>query len=556
MGKKKASLVPAAAAIDPTLDALFSSSAGPLKVPSASRYSALLEKKEPPPVPKQSSDDEDSEEPEGDDEELSEVSEEFDDGGSDEQEESQSEDYDDEDEEEEQSSESEREADDADEDMEEGDEPPVHETLATEPPKERKRKRKDENDDLEDRYMTKLIREDEPEGKRRRATPEAEKSGDEEDSDDAIPVHESLAQDDKTSEIDKANRTVFLANVSSSAITSKSAKKTLLAHLTSIFPSDDPAAPKVESLRFRSVAFSEMSMPKRAAYITGSLLGATTQSTNAYAVYSTAPAARKAAAELNGTTVLERHLRVDSVAHPTPTDHRRCVFVGNLGFVDDETVVRKDENGETTEKKRNKVPADVEEGLWRTFGAQGKVENVRVVRDPKTRVGKGFAYVQFYDANAVESALLLDGKKFPPMLPRALRVTRAKDPRKTALAQERSLAKAVAQATKNTKYKYKPTPEEQSMAGRTGKLLGRSAVFQQRKGGEKGRVPRGAPSSDAGPTMKTPEQIVFEGRRVSIKDTMPTDLKGKKKGKGKKPPGKPQNRGARRGAEWKKKQMA
>jgi nucleolar protein 12 len=44
----------------------------------------------------------------------------------------------------------------------------------------------------------------------------------------------------------------------------------------------------------------------------------------------------------------------------------------------------------------------VEEGLWRTFGQQGKVENVRVVRDPKTRVGKGFAYVQFY----VSSALL------------------------------------------------------------------------------------------------------------------------------------------------------
>ena len=142
------------------------------------------------------------------------------------------------------------------------------------------------------------------------------------------------------------------------------------------------------------------------------------------------------------------------------------------------------------------------------------------------------------------------------MLPRALRVTRAKDPRKTALAQERSVAKAVAQATKNTKYKYKPTPEEQSMAGRTGKLLGRSAVFQQRKGGDKGKSSRVNAASDSAPTMKTPEQIVFEGRRVSIKDTMPTDLKGKKKGKGKKPQGKPQNRGAKRGAEWKKKQMA
>lgn len=383
-----------------------------MKTPSTSRYSALLEKKEPPSIPKQPSDDNEDEEVEGDDDELSEISEEFDDGGSDEIGGSSDEDADGgEDDNESPSSEDEEEADDADEDMEEAEEPPMHETLAAEPPKERKRKRKEENDDLEDRYMTKLIREEEPEGKRRRASPEAEKNGDGDESEDAIPVHESLAQDDKTSEIDKANRTVFLANVSSSAITSKSAKKTLLAHLTSIFPADDPASPKVESLRFRSVAFSEMSMPKRAAYITGQLLGATTQSTNAYAVYSTAPAARKAAAELNGTIVLERHLRVDSVAHPTATDHRRCVFVGNLGFVDDETVVRKDENGETTEKKRNKVPSDVEEGLWRTFGAQGKVENVRVVRDPKTRVGKGFAYVQFYVRTPLPPKLLKDQAK-------------------------------------------------------------------------------------------------------------------------------------------------
>lgn len=280
--------------------------------------------------------------------------------------------------------------------MDEADQTPMKELKSPDvPTRERKRKRKDENDDLEDKYMTKLVQQDEPDGKRRRGSDLAVKHNNGED-EDAIPLHESLAKGDQNSEIEKAARTVFLANVSSSAITSKSAKRALLSHLTSIFPSDDPSSPKVESLRFRSVAFSEMSMPKRAAYITGSLLNATTQSTNAYAVYSTAAAARKAAAELNGTIVLERHLRVDSVAHPTPTDHRRCVFVGNLGFVDDETVVRKGENGETVEKKRHKIPADVEEGLWRTFGAQGKVENVRVVRDPKTRVGKGFAYVQFY----------------------------------------------------------------------------------------------------------------------------------------------------------------
>jgi nucleolar protein 12 len=130
-------------------------------------------------------------------------------------------------------------------------------------------------------------------------------------------------------------------------------------------------------------------------------MDATTRSTNAYVVYSDAACVRAAVKELNGTTVLDRHVRVDSVAHPAPVAHRRCVFVGNLGFVDDETVlntkVTSDGKQTTEKKKRTKAPMDVEEGLWRVFDEKaGKVESVRVVRDAATRVGKGFAYVQFY----------------------------------------------------------------------------------------------------------------------------------------------------------------
>lgn len=230
---------------------------------------------------------------------------------------------------------------------------------------------------------------------------EAGSEEEEKESDSEVPVHESLAAEgknkDKNDEIDKANRTVFLSNVASEAVSNKAAKRTLEAHLTSVLDKDATPAQKIESIRFRSVAFSGGALPKRAAYITKAVMQETTKSANAYVVFSTPAAARKVVAELNGTVVLERHLRVDSVAHPSPTDHRRCVFVGNLGFVDDETITTVDESGETVQKKRTKVPADIEEGLWRTFGKQaGKVENVRVIRDPKTRVGKGFAYVQFY----------------------------------------------------------------------------------------------------------------------------------------------------------------
>lgn len=286
--------------------------------------------------------------------------------------------------------------------------------------KQQKRKRKqDDFHDLESKYFQKLADEDPPVTKRRKLPEddaevgaEAPKEKDDgEDSDGNIPMHESLKKEDsKSAEIEKASRTVFLSNVSMQAVKSKKAKKQLLAHLSSVFEKDASPPQSVESLRFRSVAFSTAAMPKRAAYITKATMEATTQSANAYAVYSSTVAARTACAKLNGTVILDRHLRVDSVAHPAEVDHRRCVFVGNLGFVDDETVlnVKMDEDGtEKTEKrKRTKVPMDVEEGLWRTFGQHaGKVESVRVVRDNVTRVGKGIAYVQFHVSEPCHSEI-------------------------------------------------------------------------------------------------------------------------------------------------------
>lgn len=301
---------------------------------------------------------------------------------------------------------------------------------------ERKRKRKDQNEDLEGKYMQKLVEAEEKEEaerqaerrvKRQRIAAKQQDGSDNEDKEDEeeteakseseeksedgtdeampamriapldVPLHESLVPDNNASELEKATRTVFLANVCSSAISSKAANKTLLKHMSSFIddlptPPEGKPAHKVESLRFRSTAFATLSLPKKAAFAKKDIRVATTKSTNAYVVYSTAYAAREAVKKLNGTVVLDRHLRVDGVAHPAKTDHKRCVFVGNLGFVDDESMV--DANGEN-ERKRSKIPSDIEEGLWRQFGKAGTVESVRVVRDEKTRVGKGFAYVQF-----------------------------------------------------------------------------------------------------------------------------------------------------------------
>ncbi|KAM3508263.1 hypothetical protein MY11210_006797 [Beauveria gryllotalpidicola] len=516
---KKTSLLASTKAVDPHLEALFASSAGPVYAPSPSRYQTLRESR-----PKSVSDDAES----GDDEVLSEASGELDEDGDQEFVKA-----------------------DTEEAVEE--ESNAEENTKAAPRKERKRKRKDDNEDLEEKYLASLVEDDEaPSGKRVKS--EATKKGSDSDGEDTdkeeLPTHESLSKEAKAAETDKAARTVFVANVSAEAVSSKAAKKQLLAHFSTVLDKDASPSQKVESIRFRSVAFSAGSMPKRAAYITKSVMEATTHSTNAYVVFSTTAAARRVCQELNGSEVLGRHIRVDSVAHPSPTDHRRCIFVGNLGFVDDETMLNTNKDGEAESKRRNKVPSDVEEGLWRTFSKHGKVENVRVVRDPKTRVGKGFAYVQFYDANAVEEALLLNDKSFPPMLPRRLRVTRAKDPRKTNQAIERTKSKFNSNNNKNkggepdgkplkkgaATYVPKMTPDQLAAAGRAGKLFGRARA----------RAPHGTALPSG---VKAPEQIVFEGRRASSRDALPKDLKKKVKTKR----ARPVTRSARRGADWKKK---
>jgi len=300
--------------------------------------------------------------------------------------------------------------------------------------KKRKRKRKDEHDDLEGVYMDRLAREEakvvakqkeERASKRQKKTTggddasEDSAAGDEDGADDAStsddqdastppPVHESLLQEVDT-DLEKSRRTVFLANVSNVAITSKSAEKTLRNHLSSFFPEldapvKDQPPHKIESIRFRSTAFAS-AIPKKAAFAKKELMDATTKSTNAYVVYSSQQLAREASRRLNGTVVLDRHLRVDEVAHPAKVDHKRCIFVGNLGFVDDESNIDQ-ANEEEGKGKRNgrKVPSDVEEGLWRTFATCGTVESVRVVRDSKTRVGKGFAYVQFTVSSTIPTS--------------------------------------------------------------------------------------------------------------------------------------------------------
>ncbi|PGH09622.1 hypothetical protein AJ79_05678 [Helicocarpus griseus UAMH5409] len=393
----------------------------------------------------------------------------------------------------------------------------------------------------------------------------SEDSEDEDDVNSPPPVHESLTNDPDAALLDKSARTVFLSNVSNDAIKSKSAKKTLLKHLSSFLPSlpESATSHKIESIRFRSTAFSSTAVPKRAAYAKRELMDSTTRSTNAYVVYTTTTAARRAPQVLNGTVVLDRHLRVDSVAHPSPIDYKRCVFVGNLGFVDEETPA--DEEEAEKRKKKNKPPADVEEGLWRTFNEHtrssiakppkpsksskepsstddisnldvGPVESVRVIRDPATRISKGIAYVQFYDENAVEAALLLDDQKFPPMLPRKLRVTRAK-----------RVMKKASNNSSNTKNANKTALGARRGGDKLASFQGRATGLLGKGGAWKIQNSKSSKKDEGGAAGAGSKPFIFEGHRATAEKGPGFKVKTKSRG-AKAKGGKPKTRSTRRAA--------
>ena len=135
------------------------------------------------------------------------------------------------------------------------------------------------------------------------------------------------------------------------------------------------------------------------------------------------------------------------------------------------------------------------------------------------------------DENAVEAALLFNDKKFPPMLPRKLRVVRAKAIKRSSA--KNSKPSASFGPRQNSVYQPKVSSEQQSLQGRAGKLFGKAGAANLNHGA-------GRPRS----SIKPPEAFVFEGHRASSgqKPRLKT-----KKGKS----GKPQTRSSRRGAAWK-----
>ncbi|CAG8749617.1 7334_t:CDS:2, partial [Acaulospora morrowiae] len=217
---------------------------------------------------------------------------------------------------------------------------------------------------------------------------ESESEGkDTSDEKEVIQVGESTSSEEtkKSDDLERLQRTIFVGNLSTSVIEKKNHKK-----LRSYFSS----CGRIESIRFRSIAFSRQ-LPRKVAFI-NKKLHPERDSLNAYIVFKEKASVQKALSK-NGEIFMGKHLRVDSAVKSQSYDRKRSVFIGNLNF------------------------DAQDEALWSHFENCGEIAHVRIVRDGKTNVGKGIAYVQFKDRSSVELALKLNNTKIGT---RSIRVSR------------------------------------------------------------------------------------------------------------------------------------
>ncbi|XP_070556961.1 RNA-binding protein 34-like [Ptychodera flava] len=191
---------------------------------------------------------------------------------------------------------------------------------------------------------------------------------------------------------------------------------------------------EIESMRLRSAAPSTLNLPKKVIMIQKDF-HPDRSGMNVYVVFKEEKSARKAL-KCNGKEFRGHHLRVDLSSNTDRHDHRRSIFVGNL-------------------------PYEVEEETVRGHFEQcGSVQNVRLVRDGKTGMGKGFGYVLFTEPSSVEFALKLNEKRLSG---RPLRVKRSvkKEKRKCQirlkgeLCTENRNVQSLRGETKRTRYELK-----------------------------------------------------------------------------------------------------
>ncbi|NXS79870.1 RBM34 protein, partial [Erpornis zantholeuca] len=169
---------------------------------------------------------------------------------------------------------------------------------------------------------------------------------------------------------------------------------------------------QIQSIRFRSLIPAEDTVSKKVAAIKHKV-HPNAKSVNAYVVFKEECDAQKALKE-NGTEIASGfHIRVDTASKSSSHDNKRSVFLGNLSYDIRDDAVREH------------------------FHVCGDVVGVRVVRDRRTGLGKGFGYVLFENTDAVHLALKLNNSV---LMGRKIRVQRVADKRKAQNSPDQSCA--------------------------------------------------------------------------------------------------------------------
>ncbi|NWY38353.1 RBM34 protein, partial [Sylvia atricapilla] len=169
---------------------------------------------------------------------------------------------------------------------------------------------------------------------------------------------------------------------------------------------------QIKSIRFRSLIPAEDTVSKKVAAIKHKL-HPNAKSINAYVVFKEECDAQKALKE-NGTEIASGfHIRVDTASKTSLHDNKRSVFLGNL-------------------------PYDIcDDAVRGHFHVCGDIVGVRVVRDSRTGLGKGFGYVLFENTDAVHLALKLNKSV---LMGREIRVQRVMDKKKAQKSPDQSCA--------------------------------------------------------------------------------------------------------------------
>lgn len=150
----------------------------------------------------------------------------------------------------------------------------------------------------------------------------------------------------------------------------------------------------VVNTRLRCAAVSDPRIPKKVSVIKKDF-HKDRSNIHAYIRFNNEISASRAL-EANGDVFEDHHLRVDLVTQKEH-ENKKAVFIGNLAF------------------------SAEEDALWKLFENCGPIDSIRIVRDQRTGMGKGFGYVNFKSKDSVELALQLNGETIKE---RPIRVSR------------------------------------------------------------------------------------------------------------------------------------